>query len=60
MQIVGSLIFGMIITGLAVTLMIFYVVVLVIAIAWLGQKLETVKNGWTEKKPGNPRSRSFR
>jgi len=36
MQIIGSLILGMIITILAVTLMILYVVVLVIGIGWLG------------------------
>ena len=46
MKVIGWLIFGMIITLLAVALMIVYVVVFVIGIAWLGQKLESLKNAW--------------
>ena len=60
MQIIGSLILGMIITILAVTLMILYVVVLVIGIGWLGQKIENLKNLWTQKEPASSRSRSLR
>ncbi|HXT53478.1 MAG TPA: hypothetical protein VN826_03170 [Candidatus Eisenbacteria bacterium] len=60
MQIIGSLILGMIITILAVTLMILYVVVLVIGIGWLGQKIENLKNFWTQKEPASSRSRSLR
>jgi hypothetical protein len=50
----------MIITILAVTLMILYVVVLVIGIGWLGQKIENLKNFWTQKEPASSRSRSLR
>jgi hypothetical protein len=60
MQIIGSLILGMIITILAVTLMILYVVVLVIGIGWLGQKIENLKNLWTQKEPASSRSRPLR
>lgn len=60
MQVIGSLILGMIITVLAVSLMILYVVVFVMAIGWLGQKLENVKNVWIQKKSASPRSRSIR
>lgn len=49
MQVIGSLILGIILTVLAVTLMILYVVVLVIGIGWLAQKLESLKTGWTQK-----------
>lgn len=59
MQIIGSLILGMIITILAVTLTIFYVVVFVMGIGWLGQKLESLKIAWTQKKPASPRVRSI-
>ena len=59
MQIIGSLILGMIITILAVTLMILYVVVLVIGIGWLGQKIENLKSLWTRKEPASSRSRSL-
>jgi hypothetical protein len=60
MQVIGSLILGMIITVLAVTLMILYVVALVVGIGWLGQKLENLRNVWTQKEPASPRSRSLR
>jgi hypothetical protein len=60
MQVIGSLILGMIITVLAVTLMILYVVAFVIGIGWLGQKLENLRNVWTQKKPASQRSRSIR
>jgi hypothetical protein len=54
MQVIGSLILGMMITVLAVTLMILYVVVFVIGIGWVSQKLENLKNLWIEKKkPAN-------
>jgi hypothetical protein len=49
MQIIGSLILGMIITILAVTLTIFYVALFVMGIGWLGQKLESLKIAWTQK-----------
>ena len=60
MQVIGSLILGMIVTILAVALMILYVVVLVIGIGWLGQKIENLKNLWTQKEPASSRSRSLR
>jgi hypothetical protein len=54
MQVIGSLILGMMITVLAVTLMILYVVVFVIGIGWVSQKLENLKNLWIQKKkPAN-------
>jgi TM2 domain-containing membrane protein YozV len=59
MQIIGSLILGMIITILAVTLTIFYIVVFVMGIGWLAQKLESLKNAPTQKKPVSPRVRSI-
>jgi len=60
MQVIGSLILGMIVTILAVALMILYVVVLVIGIGWLGQKIENLKNLWTQKEPASSRSQSLR
>ena len=59
MKVIGSLIFGMLITVLAVALMIVYIIVFVIGIAWLGQKLESLKNIWKQKKPASPRARSI-
>jgi hypothetical protein len=49
----------MIITILAVTLTIFYVVLFVMGIGWLGQKLESLKIAWTQKKPASPRVQSI-
>jgi len=49
MYLIGSLILGMIITVLAVTLMILYVVVFVFGIGWLGQKLENLKTVGAKK-----------
>jgi len=48
----------MVITVLAVALMIIYVIVFVIGIGWLGQKLESLKNIWKQKKTASPRVRS--
>ena len=59
MQIIGSLILGMIITILAVTLTNFYIVVFVMGIGWLRQKLESLINAPTQKKPASPRVRSI-
>jgi len=59
MQIIGSLILGMIITILAVTLTNFYIVVFVMGIGWLSQKLESLINAPTQKKPASPRVRSI-
>lgn len=58
MQVIGSLILGMILTVVAVALMIVYVIAFIIGIGWLGQKLESLKNAWKEKKPASPRVRS--
>jgi len=55
MQVIGSLILGMIITAVAVALMIVYVIAFIIGIGWLGQKLESL---WKQKKPARPRVRS--
>jgi len=54
MKVIASLILGMVITVLAVALMIIYVIVFVIGIGWLGQKLESLKNIWKQKKNGKP------
>jgi len=59
MKVIASLIFGMVITVLTVALMIVYVIVFVIGIAWLGQKLESLKSIWKQKKPASPRVRSI-
>jgi hypothetical protein len=58
MQVIGSLILGMIITVVAVALMIVYVIAFIIGIGWLGQKLESLKNVWKQKKPASSRVRS--
>jgi len=58
MKVIASLILGMVITVLAVALMIIYVIVFVIGIGWLGQKLESLKNIWKQKKTASPRVRS--
>jgi hypothetical protein len=58
MKVIASLILGMVITVLAVALMIIYVILFVIGIGWLGQKLESLKNIWKQKKSASPRVRS--
>jgi hypothetical protein len=59
MKLIGSLILGIVITVLAVALMIVYVIVFVLGIAWLGQKLESLKSIWKQEKPASPRARSI-
>jgi hypothetical protein len=58
MQVIGSLILGMILTVVAVALMIVYVIAFIVGIGWLCQKLESLKNAWNQKKPARPRVRS--
>jgi hypothetical protein len=58
MQVIGSLILGMILTVVAVALMIVYVIAFIVGIGWLCQKLESLKNVWKQKKPASSRVRS--